>query len=64
MQPKQRFSRYLRFASASTIAGAAAVAALDYAVFIDASLRQAALSNVSFAADDAQPAPDAALRTL
>ena len=64
MQPKQRFSRYLRFASASTIAGAAAVAALDYAVFTDASLRQAALSNVSFAADDAQPAPDAALRTL
>ncbi len=64
MQSNQRFYRHLRLVSASTFAGVAAVVALDCAVFNDASLRQAALSNVSFAADAAQAAPDAALRTL
>ncbi len=53
MQSKQRFYRYLRLTSATTVAGIAAVAALDRAVFNDAPFRLAtAISNVAFAAED------------
>ena len=53
MKDKQRFYRYLRLTSASTVAGVAAVAALDCAVLNDAPFRLAtAISNVAFAAED------------
>ncbi|MBR4103456.1 MAG: hypothetical protein IKK39_05260, partial [Thermoguttaceae bacterium] len=53
MKANQRFYRYLRLTSATTVAGVAAVAALDRAVLNDAPFRLAtAISNVSFAAED------------
>ena len=53
MKDKQRFYRYLRLTSASTVAGIAVVAALDCAVLNDAPFRFAtAISNVAFAAED------------